>query len=542
MGNKKLQIWLPLIFSIVLIAGMFFGFKLSENTPAGNGFFKTTRRNTFQEILDLVRLRYVDPVKMDSLQYNAINEMMGQLDPHSVYIPASNLQEVNEDLIGNFEGIGVEFNIFYDTVHIVYVMANGPSDKAGLMVGDRIVKVNNENITGAAFTSDEVKKRIRGERGSEVRLTIIRNGQSKEIPVTRGTIPLPALDASYMLDKNTGYIKLNKFSETAYEEFMKALEELKKNDLKKLVLDLRGNGGGLMNEAVDIADEFLSDDKLVVYTEGLNSSRREYKCRRPGIFEQGELAVLVDEFSASASEVLAGALQDWCRATIIGRRTFGKGLVQEQYSLSDGSAIRLTVARYYTPQGRSIQRSYKKGKEEYLDEIRDRYENGEVIHPDTSKINNGKIYKTICGDSVYGGGGITPSVFVSLDTGRLHSSISKLYMTGSLNNFMYNYYMTHRDEINKYNSPSEYTIKYNNQEDIWNSLVNYAANDTIDLKSLSALDKEFLQKRIKAQLARYKWRTEGFYEVMNSFDPVVKKAMEEISKTKKQSANGALLK
>ena len=239
MGNKKFRIWLPLLFSIVLIGGMFFGFKLSESNPPGRSFFKSNHRNSFQEIMELVRLRYVDSVKMDSLQDNAIDEMMSQLDPHSIYIPASHLQEVNEDLIGNFEGIGVEFNIFYDTVHVVHVISNGPSDKAGLMIGDKIIKVNNENITGSAFTSEEIKKRIKGERGSVVNLTIIRNGMPKEISVTRGTIPIPALDASYMIDKNTGYIKLNKFSESAYEEFMKALEDLKKNDLKKLVLDLR---------------------------------------------------------------------------------------------------------------------------------------------------------------------------------------------------------------------------------------------------------------------------------------------------------------
>jgi carboxyl-terminal processing protease len=292
------------------------------------------------------------------------------------------------------------------------------------------------------------------------------------------------------------------------------------------VLDLRGNGGGLMNEAVDIADEFLSDDKLVVYTEGLNVKRREYKCKRPGLFEEGKLVVMIDELSASASEVLAGALQDWCRATIIGRRSFGKGLVQEQYSLSDGSAIRLTVARYYTPKGRSIQRSYEKGKEKYLEEIIDRYENGELIQPDTSKINNGKLYRTQCGDSVYGGGGITPRIFVGLDTGVLHHSIGKLYRSGSLNNFMYTYYIRHLDEINGYASPEHFTEKYNNLQDIWQELVSYSAKDSIDLGNVSASDKEYLQKRIKAQLARYKWRSQGYYEVLNSADPVVKKAME----------------
>ena len=483
MGNKKLQVWLPLIFSIVLIGGMYFGFKLRENTVTGTGFFKADKKTSLQEILDLVKGHYVDPISIDSLQNNAIGEMMDQLDPHSIYIPASNLQEVNEDLIGNFEGIGVEFNIFSDTVHIVHVIANGPSDKAGLQVGDKIIKVNDESVAGRSISSDEIKKKIRGERNTPVKIIVLRKGVTKEFSIKRGTISIPAVDAAYLLDKTTGYIKLNKFSETAYEEFMQSLENLQKNKITNLVLDLRGNGGGLMNEATEMADEFLSDDKLVVYTQGTNTSREEYKCRRPGLFEEGGLVVLVDELSASASEVLAGALQDWCRATIIGRRTFGKGLVQKQYPLSDGSAIRLTVARYYTPKGRSIQRSYENGKEKYLEEIADRYENGEVNHPDTSKIVNGKIYKTQCGDTVYGGGGITPKIFVGLDTGILHKSISRLYITGSLTDFMYNYYIKHIDELNKFKTPEDFAANYNNLENAWQELVDYAAKDTIDLTS-----------------------------------------------------------
>jgi carboxyl-terminal processing protease len=318
----------------------------------------------------------------------------------------------------------------------------------------------------------------------------------------------------------------------AYEEFMASLEALQKNNITKLVLDLRGNGGGFMNEAVEIADEFLSGDKLVVYTQGTNTDRREYRCRRPGLFEKGDLVVLVDESSASASEVLAGALQDWCRATIIGRRTFGKGLVQEQYPLSDGSALRLTIARYYTPKGRSIQRSYTNGREKYYDEIRDRYENGEVNHLDTAKFANGKVFKTECGDTVYGGGGITPKIFVGLDTSTLHKNVSRLYLTGDFTDFIYNYYIRHIDELNKYSTPQDFTANYNNLEPAWLELVIYAAKDSIDLKQVAPTDEDFLQKRIKAQLARYKWRAKGYYEVANSDDPVIKKAMEELAKPK----------
>ena len=528
MANKKLQVWLPLILSVVLIGGMFFGFKLRENTPSGNGFFKRDKKTSLQEILDLVRQRYVDPVRLDSLQYSAIDEMMDHLDPHSIFIPASNLQEVNEDLLGNFEGIGVEFNIFSDTVHIVHVLANGPSDKAGLQVGDKIIKVNNESVAGTSINSDEIKKKIRGGRGTTVKITILRKGELKEISLTRGTIPLYAVDAAYKLNDSTGYIKLNKFSESAYEEFMRSLEKLLETRITNLVLDLRGNGGGFMNEAVQIADEFLSGDKLVVYTQGANVPKIEYKCKRAGLFEKGGLVVLVDELSASASEVLAGALQDWCRASIVGRRTFGKGLVQEQYSLSDGSAIRLTVARYYSPKGRSIQRSYEKGKEKYLEEIADRYQNGGASQPDTNKVINGKIYTTQCGDTVYGGGGITPKIFVGLDTGTLHKNVTELFTRGLLNDFLYKYYISHIDEINKDNSPEEFIRNYRNEEAMWQELVNYAAHENIDLTKISPADKDFLQKRMQAQLARYKWRSEGFYEVINRSDPAIKKALEVI--------------
>jgi carboxyl-terminal processing protease len=394
MGNKKLQIWLPLIFSIVMIAGMYFGYQLNDQAAGKKGFFATDKRGSLQEALDLIRQKYVDSVHVDSLEGKAIQEIMTELDPHSVYFPPVELKEVNEDLAGRFEGIGVEFNIFRDTVNIVYVVPEGPSDKAGLQIGDKILKVNDKMLTGRPFSTDEIKQMIRGEKASKAIILLLRNGQQKTVQVTRGTIPVASVDAAYMIDKTTGYIKLNKFSQSSYEEVMKALERLQKEGLQQLVFDLRGNGGGFMNEAVEIADEFLDGDKLIVYTQGVNNPRREYRAKRPGIFEKGKLIVLIDELSASASEVLAGALQDWDRATIIGRRSFGKGLVQEQYSLNDGSAIRLTVARYYTPLGRSIQRPYDKGKKVYMDELWNRYSNGEMFYADSNKIVMGKEYKT----------------------------------------------------------------------------------------------------------------------------------------------------
>ncbi|MEO7984844.1 MAG: S41 family peptidase, partial [Bacteroidota bacterium] len=359
-GNKKLQVWLPLLFSVVMIIGMLFGYQLGTQNGTRQGFFSSNSRSSLQEAVDLIKLKYVDSVHIEALEGRAIQEMMGELDPHSVYFPPVDLKAANEDLAGNFEGgIGIQFNVFSDTVNVVYVMPNGPSDKAGLQIGDKILGVDDVSLRNKVSDVDSIKKYIRGEEGSKAVFKILRGNKQLFITVTRGTIPVASVDAAYMIDKTTGYIKLNKFSENSYEEFMQSMENLQKQGLKSLIFDLRGNGGGFINEAVDMADEFLEGDKLVVYTEGVNSKKREYRCKRPGLFEKGKLVLLVDELTASASEILAGALQDWCRATIIGRRTFGKGLVQEQYPLSDGSAIRLTIARYYTPLGRSIQRSYQ---------------------------------------------------------------------------------------------------------------------------------------------------------------------------------------
>ncbi len=528
-GNKKLQVWLPLVFSLVMIVGMFLGYKLGNQDGGNKAFFSSNKRSSLQEAVDLIRMRYVDSVRLDSLEGRAIQEMMGELDPHSVYLPPVDLKAANEDLAGNFEGIGVEFNIFNDTVNVVYVVTNGPSDKAGMLIGDKIIKVNGVLLAGKTYEADSIKKYIRGERGSKAVLQIIRENKPQEVTVTRGTIPVPSVDASYMIDKTTGYIKLNKFTDNSYEEFMQAMEALQKQGMKSLVYDLRSNGGGFMNEAVEMADEFLSGDKLIVYTEGVNSKKREYRCRRPGLFETGKVVLVVDELSASATEVLAGALQDWCRATVIGRRTFGKGLVQEQYPLSDGSAIRLTIARYYTPLGRSIQRSYEKGRKVYMDDLWERFNSGEMLSLDSLKSHNtGKKFTTSCNDTLYGADGITPNVFVPLDTSIAQQRIGRIIGEGGLNRLVYNYYLQHRQEIAQYKSAADFTRDFDATK-IWDGYVKYLGG-SLAFENITGTLKEQVQRRLKASLAKFRWRNDGLYQVLNNDDPVIRKALEEIAK------------
>lgn len=530
MGNKKLQVWLPLIFSVVMIVGMFFGYKLADQTGGSKNFFGNNKRGSLQEALDIIKMRYVDSVHFDTLEGKAIQEMMTELDPHSVYLPPVDLKAANEDLAGNFQGIGVEFNIFNDTVNVVYVIPGGPSDKAGLLIGDKIIKVNDSLLTGRSFDPDQVKKFIRGEGGTKVTLQILRAGKIMALAITRGTIPVPSVDASYMMDKTTGYIKLNRFTESSYEEFMHALEDLKKQGMQNLVYDLRGNGGGFMNEAVEMADEFLDGDKLIVYTEGVNSKRREYRCKRPGLMEKGKVVLLVDELTASASEILAGALQDWCRATIIGRRTFGKGLVQEQYPLSDGGALRLTIARYYTPLGRSIQRSYEKGKKVYMDELWERFNKGEMVSADSLKNHNGgKQFYTSCKDTLYGGDGITPNVFVGMDTSGHQQNMNRLLNAVNFNKAVYNYFLNHKQQLDQYTTATDYSQRFNNGHEMWDDLVKSSTGDSINFNAIDAKGKEAVELRLKALLARYKWRNDGFFQVLNNDDKAVKKALEVIS-------------
>jgi carboxyl-terminal processing protease len=528
---KKLQIWLPLLFAIIMIVGMVIGFQLRSNL--GSGFFKTRRQTPVQEVMDLVNMRYVDPVNMDSLGWNAIDGMLIHLDPHSVYIPAVEVPEFNEDLQGNFEGIGVEFQIFDDTVNVINVLTGGPSDKVGLQVGDKFLKVDDSVVAGNGITNERIKKLLRGPGASKVNITLLRANQSgnpKKFTVYRGMIPLPSVDVSYLIDKETGYIRINKFSETTHAEFAQALMKLQEQGLQKLILDLRGNGGGILQESIEIADDFLDGDKLIVYTVGAHSPRVEYRCRWDGLFEKGKLVLLTDEGTASASEVLAGAVQDWDRATIIGRRTFGKGLVQEQYQLSDGSAMRLTIARYYTPTGRSIQKPYDKGHDDYNEEVMKRFHDGEVLHGDTTSKHAGVAYKTLGKEkrTVFGGGGVTPDIFVGFDTSTLANNITSLYLSETLSRFIYMYYIQNLPSFQGFKKPADFVAGFHDDSKLWSGLAIFAARDKIDILSMPPKDKEALQHRIKSLLARQIWRTEGYYEVRNAYDPAVKKAMEVI--------------
>jgi carboxyl-terminal processing protease len=530
MSNRKVQVWLPLIFSLVMIAGMFIGYKLRDNMPGRKSLFTVDRKTPLQEALDLINMKYVDSVGIDTLGDNAIQEMLSHLDPHSIFIPASELNEVKEDLQGNFEGIGVEFNIFGDTVHVVNVLKDGPSFKAGLQIGDRFLKVGDSIMTNVRMTSDRIKKFLKGPHDSEVKVVMLRGSEQKAFTIKRGTIPIPSVDAAYMIDVTTGYIHINKFAETTYEEFMQNMEALQGKGLKKLILDLRGNGGGLLNEAVQIADEFLDGAKLIVTTKGQHVKGREEKCTHTGLFEEGKLVLLIDEGSASASEVLAGALQDHDRATIIGRRSFGKGLVQEQYSLSDGSALRLTVARYYTPSGRCIQKSYEKGIKSYQAELLARYQDGEMVNQDSVKSNTGKAFKTAGGRTVYDGGGIMPDIFVPFDTTSYARPTARLIYSNTMNNFIYNYYIRHMEELRRYKTPVEMASQYGQFNTAYSELVSFAQKDSISLSGIPAKDKSVLTERIKSMLARQIWRTEGFYQVDNLTDNMVRKAIEVMGK------------
>jgi carboxyl-terminal processing protease len=522
--KKNLKFLQPLLFSITMIVGVYLGYNMRDSMP-GKSFFSIDKTSPLLQVMSLIQNKYVDDVKVNQLSDTAITAILTKLDPHSVFIPAAELQGVNEELAGNFYGIGIEFSILKDTINVLNVLPGGPSDKAGIQIGDKFIRVDDSLVAGIKITADGVRKLLKGDASSKVTVTLLRNGAIKSYTLIRGMIPVSSVDASYMIADSIGYIRLNKFSELTYREFMLSLEALQKQGLKSLILDLRGNGGGVLEQATAIADEFLDGDKLITYTEGLHSPKKEYRCMHPGAFEEGKLIVLADEGTASASEILMGALQDWDRATIIGRRSFGKGLVQQQYDLSDGSALRLTIARYYTPIGRSIQRSYADGDKAYYDEINNRFHNGEVLSLDSIKNDTTKTYKTMHGKTVYGGGGITPDVFIPFDTSDFSLSMSKIYLSGTIGDFAYMYYVQNKKRLSVYKTITDFDKQFLFTEDDWKLFTTAIAKDSIAVNNISPKEKAAITLRIKSSIAREIWRSEGFYETMNTGDDGINKAL-----------------
>jgi carboxyl-terminal processing protease len=523
MSSKRLQVFLPLAFAVIMIIGMVIGFQLKEKTMSAS-FFSFSNRSTIQELHDLIKNRYVDRVALDSINGIVANDLLQKLDPHSVYIPREELLAVNEEMAGNFQGIGIEFRLINDTVNVMNVLSGGPADKAGMITGDKILVVNDSiQIAGVKIDGLGVRKLFRGETGTTVKIKFKRGSIIQSVVVSRGVIPVSSIDAAYMITDSIGYIRINKFAERTYEEFMQALEKLLASKMKSLILDLRGNGGGLMKEAVDIADEFLAEDKLIVYTEGEHSPRSSYFSKRPGLFETGKLAVLIDETAASASEVLAGALQDLDRATIVGRRSFGKGLVQQQFQMSNGAAVRLTVARYYTPLGRNIQKSYSKGYAVYQHEIDQRFQ------VDSSKqevaFQDQKTFTTPKGKKLFGGGGITPDSTIAVDSMFFNKRLIPLFTSGTINNAAYNYYVSRKTYFEGFKEPKAMLASFTVGDAEWRVLEAEATKQNIKWQALDNNEKLFITNRFKALIFRQKWHSEGYFKVLNETDPIVQKAV-----------------
>ena len=529
MVNKRFQVWLPLLFSVVMMMGIVLGYQL-QGALGGKRTNATVNINgTASEVLELVNQKYVDRVNMDSVNFDAIQAILNRLDPHSIYIPPIRLADVNNDLRGNFKGVGIEYQIFSDTLNVLFVVDKGPAAEAGVQVGDQLIKVGDSIIAGRNMKTEDYRRFLRGEGGSVVNMTLLRNNKEVTAKVTRGIIPIPSVDAVYMAAPKVGYIKLNKFAETTYIEFMQSMDKLKKLGMDgKLILDLRGNGGGVLEAAVNIADEFLEDGDMIVYTEGSKVKKKEFRSNKEGVFEKGNLVVLMDEGSASASEVLAGALQDNDRATIVGRRSFGKGLVQEQFGLSDGGALRLTIARYYTPLGRSIQKPYTNGRKAYSSEVADRFEHPDSLHND-SAYTRGKAFKTKKGKMLYDGGGITPDVYVAFDTLKYSNDVNKLFSSTTLSNFTYQYYKQNKAAVTSFKNADQFETGFQVPATTWQSLTDFSRKDSINLAGSNEQNKHEVLLRFKSLLARQLYRNDGYFEVQNADDKTFKKALEVVA-------------
>jgi carboxyl-terminal processing protease len=531
--NSNQAIRLPIFLAIALCVGIYIGTKVNgRKTENVDSMYASLHK--FRQVMTHINDFYVDEVNTEELVEMAIEEMLDELDPHSLYIPYEEQKLTGNQLEGNYEGIGVEFNIFKDTIVVVTPLSGGPSEKLGIMTGDKIIKVEDEVVAGIGINNRGVIERLRGEAASEVRITILRGKKEIEYTITRGKIPQFSLDASYMIDAETGYIKINRFASTTFLEFKEALFNLQEKGMQNLILDLTGNGGGYMDPAVKMVDEMLADGKLIVYTKGkLKQSNLSYSSETPGDFEQGALIVLVDEGSASASEIVAGAIQDHDRGLIVGRRTFGKGLVQNYWSLNDGSELRLTTSRYFTPSGRNIQKPYEGGNlDAYYREYYERYVSGELYSADSIKVADSLLFKTAKGRTVFGGGGIMPDHFVPLDTAGNTALLTRIFNTSSIHEFAFDYARKNEKEFREMGL-EKFISDYRVSDATLNDLMNQAEKNGVKRNARQfQTSKELLRLYTKAFIGRGIWDNEAFFPVINQRDEIILKAISLIDEAK----------
>ena len=498
---------------------------------AGNAQIFNEDMYKFGKALHFITSYYIDSVNRSQLVEKAVKSMISDLDPHTTYLTKEEVQDMNEPLQGNFEGIGIQFNIYKDTIYVISPVSGGPSEKVGLQAGDRIVRINGESVAGIGISTTGVRDRLLGEKGTEVDVTIKRPGMEKllQFTITRDKIPIRSRDAAYMADDNTGYIKLNRFAQTTNDEFTSAVNKLKEEGASSFILDLRDNGGGYLEQAIQLADEFLNDRKMIVYTEGLKVKREENHATEKGVCQDGKLVILIDEGSASASEIVAGAIQDWDRGLIIGRRSFGKGLVQRPVSLPDGSMIRLTVARYHTPTGRVIQKPYDNGRQDYRQDIIKRFNKREMTSEDSIDFPDSLKYRTKIQERVvYGGGGIMPDIFIPLDTTSYSNYLNQLIREGIINSYILNYIDNNRSKLqSQYASFAQFKEDFEVSDKMIGDLVDMATEEGVKLneKGLDHSNQE-IKLQLKALIARDIWDMNEYFQIVNERDDGYQKAKE----------------
>jgi len=527
--NSNFLIVLPLVISFSVLAGIYIEKFIGASNSSGSVEFSSpSKHSKVEAVLQYIEHGYVDSVDSDDIEEKVIPMIFDQLDPHSSYIAASEFDDMNDPLVGSFEGIGVQFNIKKDTVVIVQVISGGPSERVGLLAGDRVVTVDDSTIAGIGIKSKGVVRLLKGPKNTKVKVGVKRNGNKNLIyfEITRDKIPFYSIDASFMLTKDVGYIKLARFAETSYDEFRKHASGLLAEGMRKLVFDLRGNGGGVMMASILIANEFLDADKLIVYTDGNAYDKKVYKSNSDGICKQTELVVLIDAYTASASEILSGAMQDNDRATIIGRRSFGKGLVMDQRQFPDGSAVRLTVARYYTPTGRCIQKPYDEGRDKYFQEIHERFSTGEFIHADSISFPDSLKYTTPAGRVVYGGGGIMPDLFVPVDTSWYSDFLLEVTSKGLIYEFCWSYSDKNRDVLSNLNNVEDLHA-YLNKADVYSEFITYCVNKKVKSEPLASGNSVVeTENRLHAYVVRNILGDSEFYQVLSENDKAVKRAVE----------------